>query len=136
MQDLTALHETMLRVIEARGGRVTSVFACPHRQDEGCGCRKPEPGMLLEAGTRHGVTMSEAVMIGDNLTDLEAARRAGCSSILVLTGRSVALPQGDRPDGCLAVLPTLLDAAHFLTRVPGTAMHPNRYDPATIGDCR
>lgn len=60
---------------------------CPHGPDDGCGCRKPRPGMLLEILGRSGVAATEAVFIGDSLSDLQAARAAGVSARLVRTGK-------------------------------------------------
>ncbi|ADV46677.1 D-glycero-beta-D-manno-heptose 1,7-bisphosphate 7-phosphatase [Nitratifractor salsuginis] len=53
------------------------VFFCPHTPDEGCACRKPRPGMLLEAKERFGLDMEASWMIGDKAGDIEAARAAG-----------------------------------------------------------
>lgn len=109
-----AIHARMVAEIERHGGAVRGVQVCPHRPDEGCGCRKPAPGLLLDAAVRYGVRLSDAILIGDHEHDLEAARRANCSSILVLSGRTPKWPTGQLPAGCLAVLPGLLDAAQFV----------------------
>lgn len=61
---------------------VLDVLYCPH--DRGvCECRKPKPGMLLEAARRHTLDLGQSWMIGDSLTDMEAGRAAGCRTILV-----------------------------------------------------
>lgn len=110
------IHERMVAEIERMGGAVRAVLLCPHRPDEGCRCRKPAPGLLVDAATRLGIDLSDAVMIGDHEHDLEAARRAGCSSILLLSGRTRERPPAhELPTGCLAVLPGLLEAAQFVT---------------------
>ena len=109
-----AIHARMTAEIERHGGAVRAVQVCPHRPDEGCGCRKPAPGLLFDAAARHGIQLSDAILIGDHEHDLEAARRAHCASILVLSGRTRERPTGQLPDGCLAVLPGLLDAARFI----------------------
>lgn len=61
---------------------------CPHsgREAEPCGCRKPAPGLLIEAARRHGVDLRSSWMLGDILDDVEAGREAGCRTILVDTG--------------------------------------------------
>jgi HAD superfamily hydrolase (TIGR01662 family) len=58
---------------------------CPHRPDQACGCRKPAPGMVLEAASRLGVAPAEVAVIGDIGADVEAARRAGARPVLVPT---------------------------------------------------
>lgn len=61
---------------------------CPHGPDEGCACRKPSPGLLIEAAGRLGVEPSRCVMIGDIGADAQAARAAGARAILVPTART------------------------------------------------
>ena len=60
------------------------VFFCPHAPEEGCACRKPRPGMLLEARDRFGIDMERSWMIGDKPRDIEAARRAGVGHTLLV----------------------------------------------------
>ncbi|BCX03889.1 MAG: D,D-heptose 1,7-bisphosphate phosphatase [Candidatus Roseilinea sp.] len=72
------------------GGRIDAAYLCPHRPDEHCDCRKPKPGMLLRAARDLGLDLSRSVMIGDAITDMEAARAAGVRGILVMTGRGLS----------------------------------------------
>ena len=108
------IHARMLVEIKRHGGGIRSVEVCPHRPDEGCGCRKPAPGLLLRAATRYGIRLSNAILVGDHEHDLEAARRAEAASILVLSGRTSEWPSDELPAGCVAVLPGLLEAAQFI----------------------
>ena len=55
----------------------SQVFHCPHTPEAGCDCRKPMPGMLLEAIGRFEIDLENSWMIGDKPSDIEAARRAG-----------------------------------------------------------
>jgi D-glycero-D-manno-heptose 1,7-bisphosphate phosphatase len=113
---LDRIHERMVAEVDRRGGAIRQVLICPHRSEEGCSCRKPAPGLLVSAAADLEIDPSEAVMIGDHPHDLEAARRAGCPSILVLSGRTDGpLPDDQLPIGCLAILPGLLQAARFVT---------------------
>jgi D-glycero-D-manno-heptose 1,7-bisphosphate phosphatase len=84
---LGEIHRLMVAEIEASGGGVAAVMYCPHRVEEGCECRKPQPGMLRRAATELGLDLAQSVLVGDNVSDVEAARAAGCRAILVLTGR-------------------------------------------------
>jgi D-glycero-D-manno-heptose 1,7-bisphosphate phosphatase len=72
----------MKAAVEAAGGRIDAIYYCPH--EGGCECRKPATG-LFERAAREvpGVDMAEAVVIGDNVCDLEAAARLGCPAVLV-----------------------------------------------------
>jgi len=61
---------------------------CPHAPEDGCVCRKPKPGLLLQAADELRLDLPHSVLIGDALTDLEAARAAGVGqAMLVRTGR-------------------------------------------------
>ena len=68
------------------------VFFCPHAPEENCACRKPRPGMLLEAIGRFDIDPAASILIGDKASDIEAARAAGL-------GRAVLIPK-DRPIEC------------------------------------
>lgn len=81
------IHARMVQAIEAAGGRVDRVIYCPHRPDEHCGCRKPQPGMLLKAANDLRLDLSRSYFIGDAEADMLAGRAVGCRRYLVLTGR-------------------------------------------------
>lgn len=80
------IHYRMAASIAEAGGFIEKVYYCPHGKDDGCPCRKPRPGMLLRACDELGVDMSDAVFIGDSITDVCAGLAASVSSVLVLTG--------------------------------------------------
>jgi D-glycero-D-manno-heptose 1,7-bisphosphate phosphatase len=74
--------------IERAGGRVDGIFMCPHAPDDGCPCRKPLPGLLLEAAQVLQIDLSQSFMIGDAVSDLQAGQAAGVKqAILLRTGR-------------------------------------------------
>lgn len=83
------IHRRMVAEIQAYGGYITHVYCCPHHPEADCDCRKPQPGMLLQAAQELGIDLSQSYMVGDAVTDLMAGQRAGCHSILVLTGRGL-----------------------------------------------
>ena len=61
---------------------------CPHAPKANCDCRKPKPGLLLQAGQELSLDLSRSIMIGDALTDIKAGQAAGVGrTALVLTGR-------------------------------------------------
>ncbi len=86
-QTVDDINRRMVREIAARGGHVEAVAYCPHRPEECCYCRKPRPGLLLRLAGRHGLQLTESVVIGDALSDLQAGVAVGCRPVLVLTGR-------------------------------------------------
>jgi NAD(P)-dependent dehydrogenase (short-subunit alcohol dehydrogenase family) len=71
---------------------------CPHGPDDGCGCRKPAPGLVLAAAAALGVDPSECVVIGDIGSDIEAARSAGARGILVPTDVTRPEEVADAPE--------------------------------------
>jgi HAD superfamily hydrolase (TIGR01662 family) len=71
--------------VDARLGPFATWQVCPHAPDDGCGCRKPRPGMVRAAARELGVRAEECVVIGDIGADTEAARAAGARSVLVPT---------------------------------------------------
>jgi len=83
---LHAMHAKMHRVVQQAGGRIDAVFFCPHHENDNCECRKPRPGMIFEILRRFEVEPSQACMIGDRLSDLQAGHSAGCRTTLVLSG--------------------------------------------------
>jgi D-glycero-D-manno-heptose 1,7-bisphosphate phosphatase len=100
MAALNAMHDKMHKAVNQLGGRIDAVFFCPHAQDAGCTCRKPQPGMLLEIGERFNVPLTGVPAIGDSLRDLQAASAAGARPILVLTGKGEqTLKAGGLPEG-------------------------------------
>ena len=86
---LAAIHGRMLAAVAAAGGSIAGVFFCPHRPDAGCACRKPKPGMLLQAAEAFGCELAGVPFIGDKLSDVQAAQAVGARPILV--GSGVAL---------------------------------------------
>jgi D-glycero-D-manno-heptose 1,7-bisphosphate phosphatase len=81
------IHARMVRAIEEAGGRIDRVMTCPHRPEDHCTCRKPQPGLLLAAAEESGLDLSHSYMIGDAESDMLAGQAAGCRPYLVLTGR-------------------------------------------------
>ena len=71
--------------LQRQVGRFDAVAVCPHAPEEGCGCRKPAPGLVLQAAAALGVRPDETVVIGDIGADVGAAAAAGARSILVPT---------------------------------------------------
>jgi D-glycero-D-manno-heptose 1,7-bisphosphate phosphatase len=59
------------------------VFVCYHDDDDRCGCRKPLPGLLLDAAAKHGIDLTNSYLIGDRWRDVGAGTAAGCSTVLI-----------------------------------------------------
>ncbi len=83
---LADIHARLQDDLAAAGGRPLDVFFCPHHPDDGCSCRKPQPGLLEAALNTNGAAAAETVFAGDSRRDLEAAVNAGCHPVLLLSG--------------------------------------------------
>ena len=87
---LAKIHGTMHRRVVEAGGMIDAVFFCPHGPDDNCDCRKPRPGMFHDISARLHIGLDNVPAIGDSLRDIQAARSAGASPILVKTGKGAA----------------------------------------------
>jgi D-glycero-D-manno-heptose 1,7-bisphosphate phosphatase len=98
---LEALHERMRREFASARATIDAIYYCPHDYQPPCQCRKPEPGMLLEAARKHNLDLTASWMIGDSEHDVEAGRRAGCRTVRVIEGgaSSDQRPIDQRPTG-------------------------------------
>jgi len=85
--ELDEIHRRMAARIQVGGARLDGIFYCPHGAGDGCGCRKPEPGLLFQAAEALDLDLRRSVFVGDATTDLVAGERAACPTILVRTGR-------------------------------------------------
>ncbi|WP_374201975.1 D-glycero-alpha-D-manno-heptose-1,7-bisphosphate 7-phosphatase [Actinokineospora sp. PR83] len=87
------LTEEQVAAVNARVDALLGPFGtwqvCPHSPEDGCACRKPQPGLVLAACAVLGVDPSDAVVIGDIGADVDAARAAGARAILVPTERTL-----------------------------------------------
>lgn len=79
------VHERFLELLGREAVVPDAVKYCPHAPQEGCACRKPAPGMLLEAASELGVDLPASAMVGDKTVDVEAGRRAGCGRTILLS---------------------------------------------------
>jgi D-glycero-D-manno-heptose 1,7-bisphosphate phosphatase len=80
---LEEIHNKMTAQLAAAGARIDAIYYCPHGSDQPCACRKPAPGMLLDAAKAHHIDLPNSWMIGDSVSDIEAGRQAGCKTILI-----------------------------------------------------
>ena len=90
---LNQVHEKMDRLLAQEGAHIDGLYYCPHHPEAkemqyriDCNCRKPKTGMLLQAADEMNLDLSLSFVVGDRWSDIKCADRAGCSSVLVLTG--------------------------------------------------
>ena len=83
-----SINQTVAAEIKRSGGRIDEIFMCPHSPEDACSCRKPKPGLILNAASKHNIDLQHSIMVGDAFSDIYAGQAAGIeTNILVLTGR-------------------------------------------------
>ena len=113
LEQAQEINKRLITVIERAGGRIDAVYMCPHAPWDNCTCRKPQPGLIIDAVNDLGINLSTSMIIGDAFSDLDAGKAAGIPSrILVLTGRGKAQLDRSKPNDMepLTVHNSLLEA--------------------------
>jgi D-glycero-D-manno-heptose 1,7-bisphosphate phosphatase len=116
-QKLEYVHAMMCKAIAAGGGKITDIFFCPHLPDDGCDCRKPQPGLIFQARRKYNIDLTQALMIGDSAKDIACARTAGCGhAILVKSGKDVGVEKDLKAKRVVAdyVAEDLADAVRWI----------------------
>lgn len=116
--DAQLINERLVTTIKEQGGWVDGVLMCPHKPEDNCACRKPLPGMLLQAASEFSIDLSTSWMVGDAWTDLLAGQAAGVEgTIMVRTGRGEAQLDQTRPSaiGPFVICEDVFDAFHHIT---------------------
>ena len=93
---LDEIHRRLSDMLGAEGVKIAAWYHCPHGPDDGCSCRKPASGLFERGRLELGISLNHAWMVGDRLSDLQAARAVGARTILVATGygrREYRLPE-------------------------------------------
>jgi D-glycero-D-manno-heptose 1,7-bisphosphate phosphatase len=82
--DFKILTDWMLEQFQNKNIKILDIFYCPHGQNSHCNCRKPMPGMILEAQKKHGIDLNLSWMIGDKESDIISANAAGVKNTILL----------------------------------------------------
>lgn len=107
--DFEAINARVLELIAPSGIKIVKTYVCPHGEGATCECRKPKPGMLLQAAQEFDIDLSQSWMIGDRETDILTGQNAGAKTILVQTGAITESP------GATYVAADLLAAVTYIT---------------------
>ena len=115
MATFNAINEKMYKAVAQAGGRIDSIFFCPHTNADKCNCRKPKTGMFEEIMQRYGTDLKNTPIIGDALRDLQAADAIGALPVLLLTGKGrMTQEQNELPPHTL-IFDDLFAAADAIT---------------------
>ncbi len=108
VDDLASVHEYMIKEIIRNGGRIDGIYHCPHDRGDNCNCRKPRPGMLLQAKSDFpGIDFSRSIMVGDSDSDMELGRSRSLNNVFI----SESLQSNSMAD---ITFPSLIDFAGYL----------------------
>ena len=116
---LAAIHERLMAELAGDGAHIDAIYYCPHHPHVGdapyrrdCQCRKPNPGMLLQAAREHDIDLSASYVVGDKASDMNLAANAGARGALVLTGygRETLAARDHWPCAPAVIADDLLDA--------------------------
>jgi D-glycero-D-manno-heptose 1,7-bisphosphate phosphatase len=80
------VNEALWKLLKQSNAYYNAFYYCPHIPSDKCDCRKPKPGLILQAALDLNIDLARSYMIGDKLSDIEAGFASGCKTILVLTG--------------------------------------------------
>jgi D-glycero-D-manno-heptose 1,7-bisphosphate phosphatase len=95
-----SINRRIARKIKRTGGRIDGVYLCPHKPEDGCECRKPKPGLFLQAARELTLDLSHSIAIGDKWSDLQAAQAAGIPTlVMVKTGEGAIELRRPKPTG-------------------------------------
>ena len=119
------------RIVEA-GGRVDGVYVCPHTPEDRCWCRKPRPGLFIQASRELNVDLSASTMIVDMVTDMQAAWAAGVGRrYWVMSGQKQQLPDNWRGKRYRVVV-DLVEAVHLIVEAERESLRGGGYNSTGI----
>lgn len=108
--DLARVHARMRAALAAAGAQLCGIYHCPHHPQDGCGCRKPAPGLLHAIARDTGCSLEGVPLVGDKLSDIQAAEAVGARPYLVqpqgrrLAERPELVPHPDLASAVRAIL--------------------------------
>lgn len=118
--DVHHLHHHLDQILKPFGAKIDAYYFCPHHPEHGqdeyqheCACRKPLPGMILQAAADLNIDLEQSFMVGDKLVDIEAGHAAGCRTFLVRTGYGAGIAE---QNPVVQVCDDLLAAAKWITQ--------------------
>lgn len=113
-----SIQQAIVKRIEVAGGRIDGSFLCFHQPSDRCDCRKPRPGLVLQAADQMDLDLGRSILIGDAVSDVQAGLSAGVGRVaLVKTGRGAEQLKllSDQERNVVSVYPNLALAINGLT---------------------
>ncbi|TVM03681.1 MAG: D,D-heptose 1,7-bisphosphate phosphatase [Candidatus Brocadia sp. WS118] len=120
-EQLMLIHMKLMGMLKAEGVIVDDWYYCPHhlegiveRYKVDCDCRKPKPGLILDAARKHNIDLAQSLMIGDSESDMFAGKNAGCTCVFI-TNNSLDTTNFASIGAMDYVVKNLLEAARIFT---------------------
>ena len=115
-ETLAEIHEKMKGELGKESARVDAIYYCPHHPDDNCDCRKPNPGLVLQAVRDFDIDLEHSVAVGDLQMDVDLGKAVGCRTILIGNASSVGAEQAAAD----AVVSDVLEAVHTILKWENT----------------
>ena len=81
-EQVDEINQHIIQLLKKQGIDISAVYVCPHKPEEQCKCRKPQPGLLLKAAKEHNIDLENSIIIGDTDKDTEAGLNAGLKKVI------------------------------------------------------
>ena len=81
-EQVDEINQHIIQSLKRHGIEIAGVYVCPHKTEEKCKCRKPEPGLLLKAAEEHNINLENSIIIGDSEKDTKAGLNAGLKKVI------------------------------------------------------
>ena len=81
-EQVDEINQHIIQLLKKQGINISAVYVCPHKPEEQCKCRKPQPGLLLKAAKEYNIDLENSIMIGDTDKDTEAGLNAGLKKVI------------------------------------------------------
>jgi len=81
-EQVDEINQHIIQLLKKQGIDISAVYVCPHKPEEQCKCRKPQPGLLLKAAKEYNIDLENSIMIGDTDKDTEAGLNAGLKKVI------------------------------------------------------
>lgn len=122
--EVEMIHQMFREMLSAEGAHIDDIVYCPHRPEgvvpeytKVCQCRKPQPGLLFELASKHGINLRRSFMVGDHEDDVVAGQAAGCQTVLIESGKR-NVNGGVKPDATVKDIAGALEWVFSKLHVP------------------
>ena len=120
LSDLNLMHKKLLNLLKEENSYIKDIAFCPHHPRENCQCRKPNPGMYCSLAKKYNFNLSDSIVVGDSLRDLQAAVKVKAKPYLVLTGKGKETKKSAFLPKSTKIFNNLLEISYCLTNTLNT----------------